>query len=694
MNEAGRTMLRRLMKTSSPALAAIGLVLAPAAATANVLLVDFGSAEHATLPGDAGQPLYWNNITPAVGADDFGWSPDLMTTDGEFTTVSVQMLARFNGANENGTVASGLYAPTATRDSLYGNTESFNGLEDIYPSFKLSGLTPGAAHDLTFFASRLGVTDNRETRYTVTGATEGVADLNAANNVDQTVTVTGIAADASGEITIALTPGPANNNANHFTYLGVLDVRLPDGARLLLDFGAGGSPTEFEEPPPEIAWNNLETAIGTTHDGELAGLVTTNGTPTSMSLQMVARFNGANLNGTLDSTVFPASATRDSLFGNTEPFSGLENIFPAFKLTGLDPAFRYSFTFHASRTGVGDIRETRYTVAGATTATADLDASNNVDVVARVDDLAPDAAGEILISLAPGPNNNNGNHFTYLGALRVEYAPVRTPRVLIDFGAAGAPTTQGTDDPFHHWNNVSGTIGSTDTGTLPGLVMTDGTATAFALEMVSRFNGVNENGTLTLPSYPPSATRDSLFGNTEVFSGLENITPIFKLTGLEPGTDYDLTFYASRLGVGDNRETRYTVTGATEAIADLNVANNEDQVATVTGLRPAAAGEITIALTPGPNNDNGNHFTYLGILQLDWTASAPATPPSLSAPRLAGGVVSFELHGVPGTTYLIQRAVSLGGGWSDGPEISLDGPSRTVEIESPEATQFFRARQR
>ncbi|MBX3747998.1 MAG: hypothetical protein KF833_22045 [Verrucomicrobiae bacterium] len=690
-------MLHRLKPAShaalaAAALAAAALALAPTAAMASVLLVDFGSTEHATVPGDAGQPLYWNNVTPSVGANDFGWLPDLIRTDGEFTTVSLEMVARFNGANENGTLASGLYASTATRDSLYGNTESFNGLEDIYPSFKLTGLNPGATHDLTFYASRLGVSDNRQTRYTVTGATEATVELDAGNNVDRTVTVTGMAADAAGEIAISLTPGPDNNNANHFTYLGVLDVRLPDGARLLLDFGGGGWPTEFEEPAPEIAWNNLDTPIGTSDTGELASLITTNGTVTSMGLQMLARFNGANLNGSLDATVFPASATRDSLFGNTEAFNGLENVFPAFKFTGLDPAFHYSFTFYASRTGVGDRRETRYTVTGATSVTADLDASNNIDATVRVDDIAPDASGEIRISLAPGPDNNNANHFTYLGALRVEYTPILSPRVLIDFGAAGAPTTLGTDDPFQQWNNVSGAIGSTDTGSLAGLVMTDGTVTPFGLQMVSRFNGVNENGTLTHPDFPPSATRDSLFGNTEPFSGLENVTPIFQLTGLDPQTDYHLTFYASRLGVGDNRETRYTVTGATEAIADLDVANNEDQAAVVTGLRPNAAGAFTIALTPGPNNDNGNHFTYLGILQLDWTARPPSTPPSLSALSRSNTTVTFELHGTPGATYLIQRSATLGAAWSDGPQVTLDGPSRTVEIESTDAAQFFQAR--
>jgi hypothetical protein len=79
-------------------------------------------------------------------------------------------------------------------------------------------------YDFTFYASRLGVTDNRETGYTVTGFNSGFIALNAAANVDKSVTLTDMVPTAAGEITISLAPTAANNNANHFTYLGVLKI--------------------------------------------------------------------------------------------------------------------------------------------------------------------------------------------------------------------------------------------------------------------------------------------------------------------------------------------------------------------------------------------------------------------------------------------------------------------------------------
>ena len=51
----------------------------------------------------------------------------------------------------------------------------------------------------------------------------------------------------------------------------------------------------------------------------------------------------------------------------------------------------------------------------------------------------------------------------------------------------------------------------------------------------------------------------------------------------------------------------------------LNPAENIDQTATVQAMVPTAGGEITIEIGPTENNDNGNHFTYLGILRMDVT---------------------------------------------------------------------------
>jgi hypothetical protein len=156
--------------------------------------------------------------------------------------------------------------------------------------------------------------------------------------------------------------------------------------------------------------------------------------------------------------------------------------------------------------------------------------------------------------------------------------------------------------------------------------------------------------------FPTDATRDSLYGNTEVFNNLVNIFPSFKLTGVPLNVTYKLTFFASRTGVGDNRETGYTVTGATTGFAALNAANNVVNVAVVSGMRADANGEITVSLAPTANNNNANHFTYLGVMKLE-----PMPPERrFVAPAIQNGQIALEWTG----SGQLQWAPSLTGPWT------------------------------
>jgi hypothetical protein len=207
---------------------------------------------------------------------------------------------------------------------------------------------------------------------------------------------------------------------------------------------------------------------------------------------------------------------------------------------------------------------------------------------------------------------------------------------LLDFGAAATQMDPG-DDPTSTWNNVPDSIATNSAGQVLDLLTTTNTPSDVDLFMVARFNGSNTNGTLASLQYPSDATRDSLFGNTELFGGLTNIFPEFRLTALDPLLTYNFTFYASRTGVGDNRETEYTVTGASSGVVYLNVANNIDNQVTLFGITPTIDGEINIRLTPGPNNTNSNHFTYLGVLRMD------AVPEPSCALILASGATLLGL---------------------------------------------------
>jgi hypothetical protein len=217
---------------------------------------------------------------------------------------------------------------------------------------------------------------------------------------------------------------------------------------------------------------------------------------------------------------------------------------------------------------------------------------------------------------------------------------------------------------------------------LPDLVTSQNTVTASSLVMLSRFNGANENGTLAFAALPPDATRDSLFGNTELFSGIANIFPAFKITGLSQSQTCDFTFYASRTGVSDNRETGYTVTGANTGFAALNVANNLTNTATVFGITPNASGEITVSLAPTANNNNVNHFTYLGVMRL-----VSVTVPMLFLPPVVtNGQVILNWTG----NGQLERATNVLGPWIG---IAPAPASSYSEAVLPDQNRFFRLKQ-
>ncbi len=196
-------------------------------------------------------------------------------------------------------------------------------------------------------------------------------------------------------------------------------------------------------------------------------------------------------------------------------------------------------------------------------------------------------------------------------AVAANTAPVAlTEGILIDFGADAHPTDSGDTT----WNNL-GNRYQNSTGVVD-LVDVKNRPVGIRLEVVSPFSGANASGVQTHTRYAGSATRDSLFGNVERFGGKENITPVFRLAGLDPQKHYTLTFFASRMGSNDNRTTRYTIAGATTSAVELDAANNTERTAVTQPLAPAADGTLTVTITPAESNNNANHFTYLGVLEI------------------------------------------------------------------------------
>ncbi|MCF8378941.1 MAG: SGNH/GDSL hydrolase family protein [Bacteroidales bacterium] len=187
--------------------------------------------------------------------------------------------------------------------------------------------------------------------------------------------------------------------------------------------------------------------------------------------------------------------------------------------------------------------------------------------------------------------------------------------VLIDFGAVAIASAQ-------PWNNVPAYTVSED---VSPLCNGDNKITPYGIRITDRFTGVNESGTNTpagVLGIPATASRDSYFGNIEIFSNLIEPTAAVRFSGLTPEKDYTFIMYASRMGVTDNRETKYKFEGSVTDSVYLNPSNNVSNFAEIcTQGKPD--GTLDIIISPGENNNNSNHFYYLGAIKIIYAAEEP-----------------------------------------------------------------------
>lgn len=630
-------------------LTALGLLLASVAVHAQTYLIDFGGANLTTrgpIPDDPNN--YWNNVSLDVGATTNGVVTNLVSSLNTVSTINLAMINRFNGNNENGTQASSLYPVDATRDSLYGNTEPFNNLSNIFPSFKLTGLDPATKYSFTFYASRNGVGDNRETDYTVTGGNAGLATLDAANNLDTTASVADMTPNGAGEIRIDLTPSADNNNGNHFTYLGVLQVvAVPPQ-----------TPLTFVQQPASQRVIQLKPA---TFTSQVAGSPPyfvqwfENGNPIPDANQFSYTIPAVNLS--MDGYLYSVTVS-NLAFGVTSTNAVLTVLSDTNRPVAVSAASYDGTTIQVAFNEPMDVTTSsdpqNYTVNGGAVGVAGAQLNPDGQSVSLF--LAAPITGSFTLVLNQ-VQDSAGNAINPNTSITGLVVAIEDQDFLFDFG--GNNTTEigaSPNDPVNYWNNVTTGIGTSDIGELPNLVSVHNTSSSLGLTMLLRFNGVNENGTLLSTVLPGQATRDSMFGNTETFGAGSNFFPSFKLTGLNPARQYRLAFYASRTGVGDNRETRYTVQGASSSFAALNAANNINNLATIGAITPNASGEITISLAPTANNNNANHFTYLGAMRL-----GPYVPPlQFLPPVLTNGKIRLEWTG----TGTLLRAPAVTGPWT------------------------------
>lgn len=566
----------------------------PAPVGVDTVLVDFG---------DNLSPLPWNNIADPVG----GTIEGLMNAKGNPTPYAITINDAFNNINRAGAMnpdsALGM-PPTATGDSFFGNFTDFGGQVQPTGAFVISNLDPSLTYSFEIFGSRDAI-DNRETKYEISGAGRDSAFLNTSSNVDK-LALLSMQPDTAGKIEILVTAGPNNDNPTKFFYIGAFRMMYDEQPEPPAVSNVDSILVDFGDNLSGLPWIDVIDPVA----GVVTNMTTKTGKETGYVLSVTDAFNNINRAGTANpakATGFPGTVGGDSFFGNVTDFGGQIQPTGAITLSQLNPYNDYEFTFFASRDGVTDNREAMYILQGETTDTTYLDASGNTDKVAIIH-MKSDANGDIVITAAPGPNNNNSTGFYYLGGMIVSYEdqPIPSPfdTISIDFGTTLSPGP---------WMNLE----NARQGEIADLITSRNINSGYGVRITDPFNGVNTNGTINPKAelgLPPSASGDSFFGNILDFSGAIEPTGEIELYNLDTEKEYTLIIFASR-SASDNRETQYNIVGADSVSLFLNVSSNSDKVVTAT-MKPGADGIISLLAKPGPNNNNPSGFYYLGSLQV------------------------------------------------------------------------------
>ncbi|MEA5126677.1 MAG: fibronectin type III domain-containing protein [Proteiniphilum sp.] len=174
----------------------------------------------------------------------------------------------------------------------------------------------------------------------------------------------------------------------------------------------------------------------------------------------------------------------------------------------------------------------------------------------------------------------------------------------------------GMDNMATGWNNLTNILQVYPhvNGTLP-LNDKEGNTTGASLVYLSPFTGGARHTTGATGTTIPGFEMPDIVSQ-QGFYGVNGAVAQFRLEGLHLDQPYDVCFFASRMSVSDNRETKYTVTGSNEIIAFLNASNNTSEIACAQEVYPDTDGNITITLTNGDNNTNSTGFYGINAMRL------------------------------------------------------------------------------
>ena len=354
----------------------------------------------------------------------------------------------------------------------------------------------------------------------------------------------------------------------------------------------------------EAGWNDIHGYNAMTDGYVLADLVTSTGVGTLVDVRMVDAFSSGpvrnGIGGTTISSAFDpcsAIATQSNFYIYQQDADHTVQI----RVEGLDPAQTYTFGFFDSYMPDNDPRRLCKYVIGLQSAT--LDPGFNIDNVATIANVTPDALGQVTIDLDFGADPGVSEHrvcglavMTIEGTFPKPAPPATVINVNfgIETGAAG-------------WNDIFGYNVISDGYTLRNLVTSEDAETFVSIRMADAFsaspirNGMG--GATDSTAFDPCnalATKSNMY----IYEQDPDHSVQLIVEGLNPYKKYKFGFFDSYLSDNNERRLGKYIIGVQSVT--LQPGYNHNQVAYIHNVAPEIDGSVIIDLAFGGDPCNSS----------------------------------------------------------------------------------------
>jgi len=594
----------------------------------------------------AGSP--WNNTnkpTPSLN-DVFG---NLNDETGVNTGIGIRITSPWqnlgNATNTYGVNTgnnSGVYPDNVMRSAYFTDAST--------QTMTVQGLNPAYKYNFTFFGSRSGVNDNRNTIYTIGGSS---VTLNAASNSQNTVSVNNVQPNPDG--TLPMTLQRAAGASYGYLNAMVIQILYDDGTapakprNLTGQFASGAIKLNWID----AAYNEAAYEVYRSSTNQPGSFTLLNPGGNNANLQ---QYDDLNFLGNTTYYYYViatnsqgSSPSSDTVSVTTPNASPLINAIADVKMktqqiidvniVALDDP---SDVITLQVTGLPSFAT--FTGTGNGTGTINIAPGNTMGTFTGITVTATDnkgAASNRQFSIIVSNKDITSYYVNFNQVL-----PVGTP-----------------------WNNFNS---APIAGTAISNIQDDGgNSSGINISLIDGWDGANDVGA--------TATNNSgIFPNdvmkTAYFTSATTAKRI-RITGLATGTTkYNLVLFASRGGVNDVRNTTYSYSGQS---VTLNAANNSSNVVQIQGVVPDINGVIEFTAQKA----TGSAFGYINalIIQSYIDNGIPLAPANLTA--------------VPKSTTSIQLNWSDLSNNEDGFEVyksvTYDGPYSLLTTTSANVTSFL-----